>query len=367
MRNIILIISLLILAGSNSATYAAGETYPVGRKWSSAIDANEEGEYKCEIMRIDSVTEVGGKEYSCIDATFAVYDDEMNVIYETLTGQSLVRETGSKVYVPWQGSGEWYGAEGELADSVYMSWAGIADGEVLVYDSSLQPGDSLLIAGRTDYLANSPAREDHKAASEPFTLYYEGRVLKLESVENIESNGTSFAAYNFEGYRYTAFVTVTTNENGQLLSSEITVQKEGDCNDTWVEGIGYLSGFELEGVRNKTFPMMSWNCVWKHDELVFVKDAGKECLNLGSLVNPVAAVQGVVLYREGNHLTATFPAVGDGGEIALYDTTGKTVHASPLRTGATTAIVSVDDLPHGVYIVTVTSTGNRPLTAKTVL
>lgn len=76
--------------------------------------------------------------------------------------------------------------------------------------------------------------------------------------------------------------------------------------------------------------------------------------------------QRVGLYREGDNLMVIFPEVGEGAEIAVYDASGRTVLATPLCAGATKAVLPMANMPRGAYIVTLTSTGYRPMTAKMV-
>ena len=117
----------------------------------------------------------------------------------------------------------------------------------------------------------------------------------------------------------------------------------------WIEGIGYTQ--------------------IKHDgkpyTLLCVTDNGEEIYrNPSSELVTKSAQQRVGLYREGDNLMVIFPEVGEGAEIAVYDASGRTVLATPLCAGATKAVLPMANMPRGAYIVTLTSTGYRPMTAK---
>lgn len=119
----------------------------------------------------------------------------------------------------------------------------------------------------------------------------------------------------------------------------------------WIEGIGYTQ--------------------IKHDgkpyTLLCVTDNGEEIYrNPSSEFVTKSAQQRVGLYREGDNLMVIFPEVGEGAEIAVYDASGRTVLATPLCAGATKAVLPMANMPRGAYIVTLTSTGHQPMTAKMV-
>ena len=71
----------------------------------------------------------------------------------------------------------------------------------------------------------------------------------------------------------------------------------------------------------------------------------------------------LTLHRSGDVLMATFPTVGKGEAITLYDATGRVVTTQPIREGATTTSIDVATLPDGIYIARL-SNGS---TAKVVL
>lgn len=119
----------------------------------------------------------------------------------------------------------------------------------------------------------------------------------------------------------------------------------------WIEGIGYTR------MKHEGRPYT----------LLCVTDNGEEIYrNPSSELVPKSAQQHIELCRDGDNLAALFPETGEGAEIAVYDAAGRTVLAVPLRAGATTAVLPMGDMPRGAYIVTLTSTGGRPMTAKMV-
>lgn len=227
--------------------------------------------------------------------------------------------------------------------------------DFIYFDYNLQIGDTLCVVEHTE-----------TATCDGEMHLLEGKVIKVLSVDTIESGTQSRLKYNLESRLFTAGLCAYSDSDASLPPNEKVYEYTysiafGDTvNDAWIEGIGYTT-LIFPGDLDANF-MHELQCVFEEGELIYCAD-GADCKGLSDNVNKKIDFTTLTLHREGNALLAVFPTASAGEAITLYDATGRGVATQPIRTGATTATIDVATLPAGIYIARL----NSGATTKVVL
>ena len=225
--------------------------------------------------------------------------------------------------------------------------------DFVYFDYNLQVGDTLCVV----YYTTSPTcdYEAHRL---------DGKIIKVLSVDTIESGTQSRLKYNLESRLFTAglsaYCDVSLPPNERVYEYTYSIAFGDTVNDAWIEGIGYTT-LILPGDLDANF-MHELQCVFEEGELIYCAD-GADCKGLSDHANKKIDFTTLTLHREGDALMAVFPTAATGETITLYDATGRVVATQPIRTGATTATIDITALPAGVYIARL----NSGATAKVVL
>ncbi|MBP3350763.1 MAG: T9SS type A sorting domain-containing protein [Bacteroidaceae bacterium] len=225
--------------------------------------------------------------------------------------------------------------------------------DFVYFDYNLQVGDTLCVV----YHTTSPTH-DYEAHC------LEGKIIKVLSIDTIESGTHSRLKYNLESRLFTAglsaYCDASLPPNERVYEYTYSLSFGNTINDAWIEGIGYTA-FIFSGDLDANF-MHELQCVFEEGELIYCAD-GADCKGLSDNVNKKIDFTTLTLHRSGDALMAVFPTASAGETITLYDATGHVVATQPIRTGATTATIDTSALPTGVYIARL----NSGATAKVVL
>ena len=226
--------------------------------------------------------------------------------------------------------------------------------DFVYFDYNLQIGDTLCVVELTN-----------TAACDGEMHLLEGKVIKVLSVDTIESGTQSRLKYNLESRLFTVGLCACSDSDASLPPNEKVYEYTysiafGDTvNDAWIEGIGYTSIiFPGNNIEDK----YELQCVFEEGELIYCAD-GADCKGLSEQANKKIDFTTLTLHREGDALMAVFPTASVGETITLYDTTGRVVATQAIRTGATTTTIDITAFPAGVYIVRL----NSGATAKVAL
>jgi hypothetical protein len=225
--------------------------------------------------------------------------------------------------------------------------------DFVYFDYNLQVGDTLCVV---DYVLTATC--DYEAHR------LDGKIIKVLSVDTIESGTQSRLKYNLESRLFTAglsaYCDTSLPPNERVYEYTYSISFGNTINDAWIEGIGYTT-FIFSGDLDANF-MHELQCVFEEGELIYCAD-GADCKGLSDNVNKKIDFTTLTLHREGNALMAVFPTAAIGEAITLYDATGRAVAVQAVRQGATTATIDITALPAGVYIARL----NSGATAKVVL
>ena len=225
--------------------------------------------------------------------------------------------------------------------------------DFVYFDYNLQVGDTLCVV----YYTTSRTC-DYEAHC------LEGKIIKVLSIDTIESGTHSRLKYNLESRLFTAglsaYCDASLPPNERVYEYTYSLSFGNTINDAWIEGIGYTA-FIFSGDLDANF-MHELQCVFEEGELIYCAD-GADCNGLSEQANKKIDFTTLTLHREGNALMAVFPVASAGEAITLYDAIGRVVATQPIRTGATTATIDITALPTGVYIARL----NSGATAKVVL
>ena len=215
--------------------------------------------------------------------------------------------------------------------------------DFVYFDYNLQVGDTLCVV---DYVLTATC--DYEAHR------LDGKIIKVLSIDTIESGTQSRLKYNLESRLFTAglsaYCDASLPPNERVYEYTYSLSLGNTINDAWIEGIGYTS-FIFSGDLDANF-MHELQCVFEEGELIYCADGNKK-IDFTTLT----------LHREGDALMAVFPTAAIGEAITLYDATGRVAATQAIRTGATTATIDITALPVGVYIARL----NSGVTAKVVL
>ena len=225
--------------------------------------------------------------------------------------------------------------------------------DFVYFDYNLQVGDTLCVV----YYTTSPTC-DYEAHC------LEGKIIKVLSIDTIESGTHSRLKYNLESRLFTAglsaYCDASLPPNERVYEYTYSLSFGNTINDAWIEGIGYTA-FIFSGDLDANF-MHELQCVFEEGELIYCAD-GADCNGLSDHANKKIDFTTLTLHRDGGALMAVFPTASTGETITLYDATGRAVAVQAVRQGATTATIDTTALPAGVYIACL----NSGATAKVVL
>ncbi len=174
-------------------------------------------------------------------------------------------------------------------------------------------------------------------------------------------------------YYYTVVNSVSTQEilgKQRLVMNVSHYCSVDDFNDpiqsSWIEGIGAINEdiFDFE----KSYRM---GASATPDQFYYYTNSNEggcypevqKVIDFSAISTVSTDTSTLTLHRSGDVLMATFPTVGKGEAITLYDATGRVVTTQPIREGATTTSIDVATLPDGIYIARLSSGS----TAKVVL
>ena len=194
-------------------------------------------------------------------------------------------------------------------------------------------------------------------------ILIEGKIIKVLSVDTIESGTQSRLKYNLESRLFTAglsaYCDASLPPNERVYEYTYSLSLGNTINDAWIEGIGFtafiFSGDLAAELGNEL------QCVFEEGELIYCAD-GANCNGLSEQANKKIDFTTLTLHRDGGALMAVFPTTSVGEAITLYDATGRAVATQAVRQGATTATIDITALPAGVYIARL----NSGATAKVV-
>ncbi len=285
MKKYITIIALLttlsVVAEGYIPTYVAGREwtykYVNGEYYKILAIPNEEYFDLCEEHHIDSYREIGDKVI-------------MNILNHGITDNYAMQNLGRYA-------------------TMYN------DSNVVMFDYNLQIGDTLSVF--EGYVSYSTGYSSE--------IRFDGKIIKLESIDEVVINGISRKRYNFEAKRITWIVEKEIPNPGEYQYYEMLYNSEDTAfkyKDSWIEGIGYtyMAQYGIHGDESK---------------LISVKDNGVEIYaGLGS--TPPAIEKSQQITRNGNCLTCD-------GELVAYDATGRRV--------AQGATIDLATLPRGIYVV----------------
>ena len=237
-----------------------------------------------------------------------------------------------------------------------------SDGKDVIFDYSMQVGDTLNVA--IEHLM--PTCYGYISR-----YYIRGKHIEVTSIESINYKGIERLKYNLKTQNFRTFI-----EYG-YTTPEIERPREEDyfqtyerqfvgnyMEESWIEGIGYTSRFYYDSwnKEDQQIEQYTLHCAFENGENIYTAE-GAECDGLSDNINEKIDFSTLTLHRSGDVLMVTFPTVGKGEAITLYDATGRVVITQPIREGATTASIDVATLPDGIYIARLSSGS----TAKVVL
>lgn len=212
-----------------------------------------------------------------------------------------------------------YGYIYEEDEKVYL---GTGENSLLVYDFSLQKGDSVLWG--TYPAVGTPTAEKYIYVKD---VDYKQIAGKERKVLYVQTHGKPF------------------------------VEGAPECkfDEIWIEGIGstfdvftgevFRWDSELVGHYNIFAYYYNYPTQTSYPDNATLYDFGTTMTKKTKV-----DFSTLTLHRNGNVLMAVFPAAVEGEAITLYDTTGRMVAHQSIREGATTTSIDIAALPSGVYI-----------------
>lgn len=257
-----------------------------------------------------------------------------------LTAFPWIEEQGGKVLLA--GDPAVYGSWSNAVKEAFARRATMQGDKLVMFDYGLQWGDTLYLY-QTDTCELLPDRNRYVFTGEMLVVKDNG--------EGKGKSGQGRIVFSFDSYTFER-VLEEFLPSGNVAETFTPLRHNYNI---WIEAVGYLN-----------YGLSNLHCAFDKGVNIY-REYTDDCNALSNVPNTLLSEERMVVCRDGDCLMATFPATGEGAEIVLYDITGRVVSAVPLRAGVITAMLPVGSLPHGAYIVALTSAGKRPLTARTVL
>lgn len=215
---------------------------------------------------------------------------------------------------------------------------------VVLFDYGLQKDDTLNLYENTVYDADSN------------TSTWSGQTLKKVGNTTYRSiNGLRVSTTSLNTKPFTRRIVGGADTYEDSFSTEEWSLHSNGFN--WIESIGA----DRYVYDNEYYELQ---CVSDNGINIYTAD-GADCNRWDNAPNSKIDFNKLSLHRTGQDLSAVFPAADKDAQLTLYNATGQAVRSQAVRKGATSALIPMQGLAKGVYIVALTNCNHaKPMTAK---